>query len=155
MTRSQGSASTATPNRKTTRSYFPCPGKAGFLDGATVRFNPNLNVLVGGRGAGKSTIIESLRYVLDLEPIGEEARKAHLKERCGRCCVAGRKSPYELRSHRPVTSEYLIERIVNNPPVVRGGDGQISNLAAQRTFCRGLKSMDSMKSRNSPEAPKI
>ena len=29
----------------------------GFLDGASVHFNPNLNVLVGGRGTGKSTVI--------------------------------------------------------------------------------------------------
>ena len=49
----------------------------GFLDGAAIHFNQNLNVLIGGRGAGKSTVVESLRYVLDLEPIGEEARKAH------------------------------------------------------------------------------
>ncbi len=37
----------------------------------------DLNVLIGGRGTGKSTVIESLRYVLGVEPIGEEARKAH------------------------------------------------------------------------------
>src|SRR4029453_17812737 len=36
----------------------------GFLRGARIRFNENMNVLIGGRGAGKSTVIESLRYVL-------------------------------------------------------------------------------------------
>lgn len=51
--------------------------EGGFLDGTMVRLNPNLNVLVGGRGAGKSTVIESLRYVLGLDPIGEAASKAH------------------------------------------------------------------------------
>ena len=50
--------------------------EGGFLDGAAVHFNPNLNVLLGGRGAGKSTVIESVRYVLGLEPIGEDALKA-------------------------------------------------------------------------------
>src|SRR5262249_8148753 len=49
----------------------------GFMRGVAFRFNPNLNVLVGGRGAGKSTIVESIRAVLGLEPIGDEARKAH------------------------------------------------------------------------------
>ena len=33
-----------------------------------------------------------------------------------------------MRSHRPVQSEYLIERIVNNPPVVRDANGQVSSL---------------------------
>ena len=51
--------------------------QGGFLDGAAFHFNSNLNVLVGGRGAGKSTVIESLRHVLGLEPLGEEARATH------------------------------------------------------------------------------
>lgn len=51
---------------------------SGFLDGQAIHFNGNLNTLIGGRGTGKSTIIESLRYVLDLEPFGEEAEKASL-----------------------------------------------------------------------------
>ena len=51
--------------------------EGGFLDDTSVHFNGNLNVLVGGRGTGKSTMIESMRYALGLEPLGEEARKAH------------------------------------------------------------------------------
>ena len=51
--------------------------EGGFLDGTAIRFNPNLNVLVGGRGTGKSTVIESIRTVLGLEAIGDEARRAH------------------------------------------------------------------------------
>ena len=51
--------------------------EGGFPDGTRMPLNPNLNVLVGGRGAGKSTVIESLRYVLGLDPIGEDARKVH------------------------------------------------------------------------------
>jgi histidinol phosphatase-like PHP family hydrolase/DNA repair ATPase RecN len=37
----------------------------GFLSSDTVRFNPNLNCLVGGAGSGKSTVIEFLRFALD------------------------------------------------------------------------------------------
>jgi hypothetical protein len=51
--------------------------QSGFLDGGAIHFNENLNVLIGGRGTGKSTVVESVRYVLGLEPLGEEARKAH------------------------------------------------------------------------------
>ena len=47
--------------------------EGGFLDGVNVRLNPNLNVLIGGRGTGKSTIVESIRGVLGLAPIGEDA----------------------------------------------------------------------------------
>lgn len=33
----------------------------GFLDGITVQFSPNLNCIIGGRGTGKSTMLECLR----------------------------------------------------------------------------------------------
>ena len=43
----------------------------GFLDGVNVNFNDNLNCLIGGRGVGKSTFIELLRYVLNSPPTTE------------------------------------------------------------------------------------
>lgn len=42
----------------------------GFLHGCRLHFNENLNVLIGGRGSGKSSVIESLRYVLGIEYVG-------------------------------------------------------------------------------------
>jgi hypothetical protein len=33
----------------------------GFLDGQAIRFNPNLNCIIGGRGTGKSTTFEAVR----------------------------------------------------------------------------------------------
>src|SRR5690606_3238821 len=44
--------------------------QGGFLDGLGLHLNENLNVLVGGRGTGKSTVIESIRYALGIEPLG-------------------------------------------------------------------------------------
>ena len=104
--------------------------EGGFLDGATLRLNPNLNVIVGGRGAGKSTVIESLRYVLGKEAIGEESQKAHTGM-VRNVLRSGTKISLEVRSHRPATREYRIERVVPNPPVVRDDSGQISNLLPQ------------------------
>ena len=40
----------------------------------------------------------------------------------------GTKISLRVRSHRPAEREYLIERTVPNPPVVRDDSGQISNL---------------------------
>ena len=99
----------------------------GFLDGVAVRLNPNLNVLIGGRGAGKSTVIESLRYVLDLDPIGEDAGRAH-QGIVRNVLRGGTKVSLRVRRYRPAPREYLIERTVPNPPVVRDEDGQVSKL---------------------------
>ncbi|HQP88517.1 MAG TPA: hypothetical protein PLL76_19885 [Thermoanaerobaculia bacterium] len=41
---------------------------AGFLASQEIRFNENLNCLIGGKGAGKSAVIESLRFALDIAP---------------------------------------------------------------------------------------
>ena len=101
--------------------------EGGFLDGAVIHFNPNLNVLVGGRGAGKSTVIESLRYVLNLEPIGEDANKAHAGM-VRQVIRSGTKITLRARAYRPAKREYVIERTVPNPPVVREESGQISKL---------------------------
>ena len=102
--------------------------EGGFLDGSSLRFNGNLNVLVGGRGTGKSTIIESLRYVLAINPIGEEANKAHqgvLKH----VLKNGTKVSLLVRSHHPSKHDYTIERTVPNPPVVKNESGEILNLS--------------------------
>ena len=109
--------------------------EGGFLDGAAFRFNPNLNVLVGGRGAGKSTVIESLRYALGLEPIGEDAHKAH-DGIIRQVLRGGTKISLRVRSCRPVAREYRIERTVPNPPVVRDENGRVSNLLPEEILPR-------------------
>lgn len=104
--------------------------EGGFLDGAAVHFNPNLNVLVGGRGTGKSTIIESVRAVLNLEAVGDEARKAH--EGIVRYVLkGGTKISLLVRAHRPAVREYVIERTIPNPPLVRDDHGEVSSLEPQ------------------------
>lgn len=101
--------------------------EGGFLDGAAIHFNPNLNVLVGGRGTGKSTVIESIRAVLDLEPIGEDACKSHAGI-VRQVLRNGTKISLLVRTHRPAVREYRIERTIPNPPLVRDENGDVSNL---------------------------
>lgn len=101
--------------------------EGGFLRETGVHFNDNLNVLVGGRGTGKSTMIESLRYVLGLEPLGEDARKAHegvIKQ----VLRSGTKISLLVRSHKPSQRCYTIERTIPNPPIVRDESGTILSL---------------------------
>ena len=103
---------------------------SGFLDGVRLPLNPNLNVLIGGRGAGKSTVVESLRYVLGLDPLGDEARKAH-QGIVQRVLRGGTKISLSVGSAHPFSAEYRIERTVPNPPVVRTVTNEISNLSPE------------------------
>ncbi|MXW50608.1 MAG: phosphoesterase [Gammaproteobacteria bacterium] len=108
--------------------------QGGFLDGAAVHFNPNLNVLIGGRGAGKSTVIASLRYVLGLEPLGEEAQSNHTGI-LSRVLRSGTKISLLVQSHHPSPRHYRIERTIPNPPIVRDADtGDVLNLMPTDAF---------------------
>lgn len=51
--------------------------QGGFLDGQQLTFSPRLNCLVGGRGAGKTTVVELLRYGLDCPPIDPQLARQH------------------------------------------------------------------------------
>ncbi|PZN70746.1 MAG: histidinol-phosphatase [Candidatus Methylumidiphilus alinenensis] len=53
--------------------------EGGTLAGQTIRFSPELNALIGIRGSGKSSILEVLRYVLDI-PFGEKAGDQKYKQ---------------------------------------------------------------------------
>jgi len=102
--------------------------QGGFLDGIKIRFNEDMNVLIGGRGTGKSTIIESLRYVLRQEPLGDDARARH-QNIVQHVVGKGTKISLLVRIHRPSERTYLIERTVPNPPKVRDEDGNVRNLS--------------------------
>lgn len=59
----------------------------GYLDGVEIDFSEHLNAVIGGRGTGKSTLLECIRYALNLRPIGKNAQKQHdeiIKENLGK-----------------------------------------------------------------------
>ena len=52
--------------------------EGGFLDGLALRFSDDLTTLIGGRGAGKSAILETLRYGLGGEPYFDQSERQSL-----------------------------------------------------------------------------
>lgn len=94
----------------------------GFLDGVTIPISSDLTALIGGRGTGKSTVIESLRYVLGLSPIGVEAKADH-KSIVDKVLRSGTIVKLEVESVSPMPRQFTIERVVPNPPVVRDSAG--------------------------------
>lgn len=98
--------------------------QGGFFDGIGIRFSDNLNVLVGGRGTRKSTIVESIRYALGIEPLGEEARRLH-EGIVRNVLKSGTKVSLLACTRQPGESWHLIERTVPNPPVVRDSGGDV------------------------------
>lgn len=121
------------PQAEPHAEFIAIAWEGGFLRDSAIHFNENLNVLVGGRGTGKSTTIESLRYVLGLDPLGDDARKAHqgvLRE----VLKNGTKISVLVRSHKPSPRCYTIERTVPNPPVVKDEHGTVLTLTPREVM---------------------
>ena len=68
--------------------------------------------------------------MLGLEPIGDEARRAH-EGIIRNVLQNGTKISLLVRAHRPAVREYRIERTIPNPPLVRDDHGEVSNLSPQ------------------------
>lgn len=101
----------------------------GYLDGVEARFSEHLNALIGGRGTGKSTLIECLRYVLELSPKGKQALKLHhdiLKENLGK--QAG-SIELTVRSAAQHGNRFIISRRYSEPAIVRDASGSVSQQA--------------------------
>jgi ABC-type cobalamin/Fe3+-siderophores transport system ATPase subunit len=98
----------------------------GFLDGVTIPISSDLTTLIGGRGTGKSTVIESLRYALGLNPIGKEATADH-KALVEKVLRSGTIVEVVVEVAFPTPRRFTIERVVPDPPVVRDAAGTATN----------------------------
>jgi ABC-type lipoprotein export system ATPase subunit len=110
----------------------------GLLDGQSLRFNESLNALIGGRGAGKSTLIESLRFAFDLPPKGDEARRVHdsmMKSLLGQ----GASVSVLVRSPHPSPQHYLIQRNYGARPRVRDHKGDLLDGIAPASILGNLE----------------
>jgi len=100
----------------------------GYLDGLRLHLADNLNAIIGGRGTGKSTLIEALRYALDQQPLTEEARKTHreiLKENLR----DGGTVTLAVRSQTQLGRRFYVRRRYGEPAQVHNEDGSLSSLA--------------------------
>jgi len=89
----------------------------GFLDNVSVPLAEDLTTFIGGRGTGKSTILESLRYALQLPPLGPDATRDHTSI-VNNVLRAGTTIQVTVDAISPKHSRYTITRTVPNPPVV-------------------------------------
>ncbi len=83
----------------------------GALNGKTINFSPELNTLIGIRGSGKSSILEAIRYALDI-PFGEKALdKDYKRELVNHVLGSGGKITVQAIDQRG--QQYEIRRIQN------------------------------------------
>jgi DNA repair ATPase RecN len=88
---------------------------SGFLGNLSIFWNQDLNVLIGDRGAGKSAILESLRYAFAIKPHSDQSSREELVRH-----ALGPGSKVEVILERPVregkTRQYRIVRMFGEEP---------------------------------------
>jgi ABC-type lipoprotein export system ATPase subunit len=102
--------------------------EGGYFDSLHAELSGHLNALIGGRGTGKSTLLECLRYALDVPHKGEEAKKQGdqlVRENLGK---AGGRVIVTLRSAANTMKRYTVIRRYGEPPRVIDDTGNESAL---------------------------
>ena len=102
-------------------------GGAGFLGDSRVAFSQHLNTIIGGRGTGKSTLVESIRYALNL-PIKDKERKKEVDTFC-KGTLHNAKVTLNVVSKAQNGNSYTISRRYGENPVVYNQNGAPSNLS--------------------------
>lgn len=98
----------------------------GYLDGLYIEFSKHLNTVIGGRGTGKSTLLECIRYAIEIDPVGKNALKKHneiIKENIGKSKALVKLS---VRSSKMNGRKFTIARRYGESAVVQDEHGQVS-----------------------------
>jgi ABC-type lipoprotein export system ATPase subunit len=96
--------------------------KGGFLDGVRVTFNDDLNCVIGGRGTGKTTVLEILRWALDQMP--DQRTSPNLRrtiEKLVQANLGNGVAEVEIQTDSGL--RYLVRRVYGGPPMVMNAAG--------------------------------
>lgn len=113
--------------------------EGGYFDGLSAEVSGHLNAVIGGRGTGKSTLLECLRYALDVPHKGEDAIKQGdqiVKENLGR---EGGRVILKLRSEANYMKPYTVIRRFGEPPRVIDEQDNESSLHPGRDLLPGVE----------------
>lgn len=112
--------------------------QGGFLDGVGFRLNDGLNVLIGGRGSGKSSVLESIRFALGLQPVTSRAQEQHAGVVS---TVLGTAAKVTLLAEcpSPIRRRVRIERTVGTAPNVFDDSTGEALLASPAEFLPGVE----------------
>lgn len=106
----------------------------GILDGRTLHFSSELNTLIGIRGSGKSSILEAVRYALDI-PRGDKAQDTKYKDELIRHTL-GSGGKVTLTASDVYGQEFIVSRIFREAPNVYLGGKLQPGVSIRETVLR-------------------
>lgn len=110
-------------------------GSSCKLDGQTIDFSSSMNNLVGVRGSGKSSIIEALRYGLDL-PFGNNSVDTNYKNELVKQLL-GSAGKISIKIEDKDGKEFTVERVFNHSLEIKL-DNELRNLNTNQILKKPL-----------------
>ena len=98
----------------------------GYLDNLSLDLSSNLNTIIGGRGTGKSTLIELIRYALDIAPTSQNTNTS-FENICKSNLGIGGKVELIVTSHAQYGKQFKIIKRYNEDPIIKDIDNNVSN----------------------------
>ena len=99
---------------------------AGFFEDVGIALSKHHNAVIGGRGTGKSTLIESIRYALDLAPKQSDTRALNALRKQ---TLSNSQIIISVYSKAQQGNRYTISRRYGEAPVVKNEHGEVSHLS--------------------------
>lgn len=125
---------TAKPERYKHSHLKSISFEGGTLSGHVINVSPELNTFIGIRGSGKSSILEAIRYVLDI-PFGEQATdKKYKTDLVAHTLGSGGKAL--ITALDQYGSEFQIKRILNEFPEVYVGGKLQPGISIRETIIK-------------------
>jgi chromosome segregation protein len=110
-------------------------GSSCKLDGQTIEFSSSMNNLVGVRGSGKSSIIEAIRYGLDL-PFGNNSIDTNYKNELVKQLL-GSAGKITIKIKNSDGKEFTVDRVFNHALEIKL-DGELRNLNTSQILKKPL-----------------
>jgi len=107
-----------------------------FLKDVEMHFSSEMNTLIGGRGVGKSAVIETIRYCLGLEVYSDKSfREEFVKNVVG----SGGKISIEIeRFYGDTKRKFIVERVIGKEPEVFSETGEKLELSPREIFDKNI-----------------
>ncbi len=102
-----------------------------FLRDIEIQYNPELNTFIGGRGVGKSAIIEAMRYAMDLPIYADKSSRIDFVESV--VGSGGEISVFIERYYGEVKKDFKIKRVIGKDSEIFE-DGVKTGLSIQSLF---------------------
>jgi len=105
----------------------------GFLDGLEMAFSSGLNCIIGARGAGKTTVLELIRYAMDSLPDADASsqERKRISDLIEHNLDGG---SVRIAIQTQDGSRFIVNRPSGEPPIVLTEDGSATQLSVNTLF---------------------